>query len=90
VQFECHTAPCESYKLKEIRPFLAIMVADNETVCTEYPAHFSGPSAIVRMPAAFFCNRLSQTQSQGRQRESLDLNCPKITSSSRMSGGERA
>jgi hypothetical protein len=34
VQFECHTAVDEPHKLKEFRLLLAIMVADNEMLCT--------------------------------------------------------
>jgi hypothetical protein len=45
VQFECHTAFGESLKLKEIRLFLAIMVADHEMVCTVYLADFFMPRA---------------------------------------------
>jgi hypothetical protein len=41
VQFECHPAGGEPHNLKEIRPFLATMVADNETLCTDYLVDFS-------------------------------------------------
>ena len=50
MQFERHTAVGELHKLKEMRRLLAIMVADNEMVCTEISCGFPTMALAAQAP----------------------------------------